>query len=71
MKEFLQERLDEGYNLIVVKRKQIDRCYWSKDHTVEESGTLDSYDEIMFSEGLEWPYIMNVIYNISELIEDK
>lgn len=67
--EFLNERLAEGYNLIVVRRKQPGYYYCSKDNEVEDSGTMDSYDIFEFEEGFEWPYILNVIYKIRDLID--
>ncbi len=66
--EFLKERLAEGYNLIVVRRKEPGYYYCSKEKFVEESGTFESYDKFEFEEGFEWPYILNVIYRIQDLL---
>lgn len=65
--DFLKERFNEGYNLVVVRRKKPDKYYCSKDTSVEESGTLDNYDE--FNLDIEWPYVYNVIYNIKDFID--
>ena len=66
---FLEERLQEGYNLVVVRRKYPGFYYCSKEKEVEESGGIKSYDKFDLPEGFEWPLILNVIYKIEEIIE--
>ena len=65
--DFLQERLNEGYNFIVVKRREPGLYLCTKDEEIIESGDLKNWDE--FELEIAWPFTFNVIYRIKDLIK--
>lgn len=67
--DFLQERLDEGYNFIVVKRREPGMYLCTKDEEIIESGNIRDWDIFNFEDEFIWPFTFNVIYRIKDLIK--